>query len=66
MAESPKQSNRRIPVIVLFERDLIDRSDAVAHQKFEGNRSLLVRTAVRELVERIEGPVSEPKEAVAS
>lgn len=60
-AHSP--SPRRTPVIVLFERSLIEASDRVAGERFEGNRSLLIRTAVRELIDRVGRQQPETEEA---
>ncbi len=61
----PAQSNRLTPVLVKFERKLIEESDRVANERFEGNRSLLIRTAVRELIERVERQKTERFEVTA-
>ncbi len=66
MTERITPPGKRTPVIVLFEPSLIEQSDRVAAKRFEGNRSLLIRTAVRELIERADLPDAEPQEAEAA
>ncbi len=39
-------------VVVLFDKDFAARLNALATRRYEGNRSLLVRIAVRDLLDR--------------
>lgn len=50
-------------VVVKFDRAFVQRVNAIANRFFEGNRSLLIRTAVRELLERKERETEESEAA---
>lgn len=52
MQASPKSADRKVPVLVHFDPSLLDEADRLAERDFESNRSLLVRTAVREFLRR--------------
>ncbi len=39
-------------VVVMFDRTFADRLNDLATRRYEGNRSLLVRVAVRDLLDR--------------
>lgn len=53
-------------VVVKFDRPFVERVNDVANRFFEGNRSLLIRTAVRELLERREAELGRSEEGAAA
>lgn len=67
MQASPKTADRKVPVLVHFDPTLLDEADRVAERDFESNRSLLIRTAVREYIrrERNQDADSQPSEKAA-
>lgn len=49
-----QQAPRTERIVLRADKPFLDRLDAVARDRFEGNRSVAVRQAVRELIERYE------------
>ena len=49
-----QQTARTERIVLRADKAFVDRLDAVARARFEGNRSVAVRQAVRELIERYE------------
>ncbi len=47
-------------VVVLFDKEFAARLNNLATRRYEGNRSLLVRTAVRDLIDREDGTQETP------
>ncbi len=47
-------------VVVLFDRAFADRLNDLATRRYEGNRSLLVRIAVRDLLDREDSAQESP------
>ncbi len=47
-------------VVVLFDKDFAGRLNDLATRRYEGNRSLLVRVAVRDLLDREDAAQESP------
>ncbi len=53
-------------IVLRIDSDFEEQVDRLAFKRFEGNRSMLVRTALRELIERAELAQDAPQEPVAA
>ncbi len=53
-------------VVVMFDKPFAERVNELATRRFEGNRSLLVRVAVRDLIEREDLAQDAPQTAEAA
>ncbi len=57
---------KEIRMVIRVDARFADRIDEMAFERFDGNRSLMVRAAVRELIERAELAQDAPQEAEAA
>ncbi len=64
--QTPVRAPKEIRMVVRIDAEFADRLDNVAFRRFDGNRSLLVRQAIRDLLERTEMAEPDSESLVAA